>query len=365
MSSAAPVPFFRPSTDGADEARVLECIRSGWLTTGVFCAALEAAVRDATGARFAASFASATAALHCALAYRLQRARSSTPGVVVPTYTFAATATAIIHAGGRPVLCDVEEADLCISAAAAAHVCDPGVAGVCAVDFAGLPFDRDAMRSACEKRGLFLVEDAAHSLGARGALGPIGARGDVCFSFYANKGITTAEGGMLCTEDAGLDSFARRFRIHGISGTVRDGTYDIDQIGYKYNLPDLCAALGVGQVRRLAALTAARRALAARYDARLAGLPVARPAGGAGHAWHLYVIRTERRDALAKFLAARGIGYSVHYKPLHRLAAFRRPDRDFPVASRAADCSLSLPIFPGMAREEQDRVIAALWEFFT
>ena len=375
MNGASPVsvPFFRAAIDAHDEARVLRCLRSGWLTTGPECQRLEEAVRKATGAPYAVSFSSATAALHAALAYRNL---DSTDEVIVPSYTFIASASAVIHAGGRPVLCDVKDDSLCIDVADVERRITPRTRGIVAVDFAGHPADLAALEDLCTRHmwkadRLFLLRDAAHSLGASEASVSVGGAGeDACFSFYANKNITTGEGGMLTTHNEHLADFARRFRLHGMDVTAwnRYGgiwkPYDVLEIGYKYNLPDLNAALGVGQVERLSEITTARRTVARAYEAALRDLPLVLPVMHEGHAWHLYVIRTERRDALMTHLQTRGVGCAIHYPPIHRMSVFGLPDTWFPISTRAYETVLSLPIYPGLSSDEQTYVVDSIREFF-
>lgn len=363
------VPFFRPSIDESDAARALACVRSGWLTTGPACAELEEALRAVTGAAHAVAMSSCTAALHCALAFR-----HLGPGdeVVVPSYTFVATASAVHHAGGVPVLADVRESDLNLGWPDVEVRLTSRTRGVVAVDFAGAPFDRAELAGECADRGLFLVADAAHSLGGDADGLPVGGDGlDTCVSFYANKNVTTGEGGAVLTADGALDSFARSFRLHGMSADAwsRYGgawrPYDVAEFGWKYNLPDVLAALGVGQMRRLAETTARRAEIAGVYLDGFSNLPLRLPADSPGHAWHLFVIRTDRRDALMCHLREAGVATAVHYPPLHQMSVFAQADRDFPAAARAYETVLSLPLYPGLTREEQGYVVDRVKEFFT
>lgn len=366
------VPFFRPAIDDADEARVLACIRSGWLTTGKLGAELEEALRQVTGAAHAIALSSCTAALHAALAYRTLDYADE---VIVPSYTFVATASAVVHAGGRPVLCDVDKQTLCLDPEKVWRLITPRTRGIVAVDFAGYPCDLPALEALCmeqpwQSQPPFLLRDAAHSLGASDAGGPIGAGEDACFSFYANKNVTTGEGGMLVTQSEALADFARRFRQHGMDVKAWDRyggawrPYDVSEFGYKYNLPDVLAALGIGQVGRLGEITRARRSLAETYTSALGDLPLTLPAMHPSHAWHLYVIRTDRRDDLMAHLKDREIGTAIHYPPVHRMTVFGLPDAHFPVSATAYQTALSLPIYPGLTGEEQGRVIESIRGFF-
>lgn len=362
------VPFFRPSIEALDEQRMLDCVRSGWLTTGEIGRAFEEAIAEKTGARHVVAFSSCTAALHSALAWHALR-----PGdeVIVPTYTFVATAAAVHHAGGVPVPCDVRDDDLLVDVEMIERAVTPRTRGVVVVDLAGKVCDLFAIEAFCRKQGLFLIEDAAHSFGARHAGVPVGGHGvTACFSFYATKNVTTGEGGALVTDHAAVAAYARSFRLHGMDADAwkryggRWQPYNVADFGWKYNLPDVLAALGIGQIRRLEEMTARRRAIAARFSAALVDLPVRLPAIDDGHCWHLYMLRTDRRDALMEHLAEHEIATAVHYPPLHQLAVMRRSDKDFPVATRAYAEELSLPLYPNLRPDEEDYVIAQIRRFF-
>jgi perosamine synthetase len=361
------VPFFRPYFTDEDKKRVLDCINSGWLTTGKYCGELEQTIRQLTGSKYAISFCSATAALHCSMVYQdLQ------PGdeVIVPSYTFVATASSVSHAGGVPVLCDVRD-DLLIDVSCIEKVLTSRTKGVVVVDMAGLANHLDEIRNYCNSKGLFLIEDAAHSIGATYKNKQIGGHGiNTCFSFYANKNVTTGEGGMLVTEDAALDTFSRKFRQHGMSVDAwkRFGgiwkPYDVEKFGFKYNLPDINAALGIGQIERIKEITEARVRLATNYSLAFKNVPIKTPQLVDGHAWHLYIIRVNERDKLLSYLEEHEIGVAVHYKPLHQLSVFNLPNTQFPVSTQVYEQALSLPLYPSLTENEQQYVIDTILEFY-
>ena len=372
------VPFHRPSI-GADEIdAVVAVLRSGWLTTGGRVLELERAFAERLGVPHAVAVSSCTAALHLALS-----AAGVGPGdeVIVPTFTFTATAEAVCYVGARPVLADVDPVDGLLRASEVERRLGPRTRAVVPVHLAGLPCDLDAIGEALAGTGAVLIDDAAHALPARLRGRPIGAIGDAtAFSFYATKNLTTAEGGMITTSRADWAEAMRRRRLHGMSRDAwrryaADGrwAYDVTELGWKYNLPDVLAAIGLAQLPRLDAFHDARRDIAARYRAGLGDidaleLPAERP--GTESAWHLFIVRLalERlrldRAGVAEALRARGVGTSVHFIPLHRHSHWARlggASADaFPGAERLFARCLSLPIYPDLRPDEVDRVIAAV-----
>jgi dTDP-4-amino-4,6-dideoxygalactose transaminase len=369
-----PIPFHRAAI-GEEEIRgVTEVIESGWLTTGSRVREFEERFAEKVGAPHAVAVNSATAALHLSLA-----ASGVGPGdeVIVPTMTFAATAEVVTAVGATIVLADCDPSTLNITADLIAERMSPRTAAVMPVHYGGRPCDMDLILDLAGSRGLAVFEDAAHAFPASYRGRPIGSIGTATsFSFYANKTITTGEGGMLTTADEGLAARARMLSLHGLSKDAwrrfdRGGSweYDIVAPGYKYNLTDIAAAMGLAQLGKADDLLARRRALALRYVELVADVPGVTPLAGhedGGHAWHLFVIRLEggcaERDRLAVTLQEADIGISVHYKPLHRhpLYAALHDDAELPNASAAADQILSLPLFPGMTFGQQDRVVDEL-----
>jgi dTDP-4-amino-4,6-dideoxygalactose transaminase len=373
-----PLPYNRPAIGEEEIAEVVDALRSGWLTTGPKTARFEQEFAAYTGAAHALALNSATAALHLAL-----EAAGIGPGdeVITTPLTFAACANVIVQLGARPVLADVCADDLNIDPAEVERRVTPRTRAVMAVHFAGQPCRMDALLDLAARRRLFLLEDAAHAAGAAYRGRRVGAIGDAtAFSFYATKNLTTGEGGMLTTNRADVADRVRLMALHGMSRDAwqryeRGGSwyYEVVAPGYKYNMSDIMAALGLVQLRRLAALNRRRAELAARLTAALRDcealeLPAARPE--VEHVWHLYVIRLRRevlrldRAAFVEELARRGIGTSVHFIPIHYHPYYRegfgfRPG-DFPVAEDAYARIVSLPLYPGMSDADADRVAAAV-----
>lgn len=371
------VPFHRPAIGDREVAAAVEVLKSGWLTTGAKAHELEVAFAERLGARHALAVNSATAALHLAL-----DACGVGPGdeVVVPTYTFTACGEVCAYVGARVVLADVGE-DYLLGPEQVERVLTNHTKVVMPVDFAGQAVDVEALRSVAPH--VRFLEDAAHALPAdiRGV--PTGRLGDAtAFSFYATKTMTTGgEGGMLTTDDDAIAHRARVMRLHGIStdawnryGAGGSWAYEVIEAGYKYNLTDLAAAIGLVQFERLDELADTRRRIAAQYDAAFVGAPwleLPPRREGDRHAWHLYVVRLSpdariTRDEVIHRLTEAGIGTSVHFIPLHlqphyqRRYGYRR--EDFPVAERLFKGSISLPIWPGMTDEQVSRVAACLLE---
>ncbi len=359
---------------------VVACLRSGWITTGPKARQFEQDFAAYLGADLnAIAVNSATAGLHLAL-----EALGIGPGdeVIVPTMTFTASAEVIRYLGADPVFVDADPDTLNLSVAATARAITARTKAIIPVHYAGLACDMDALLALARAHGLRVVEDAAHAFPTRYKGKLVGTLDSdlTVFSFYANKTITTGEGGMVVTRDPALAARVRLMRIHGISqdafhryvSTTPAWFYEVVAPGFKYNLTDIAAAIGIAQLRKIDRFLARRRTLAARYAEGLAGLPLRLPADagpGSGHAWHLYVVRlTEQagieRAALIERLSQRAIGTSVHYIPLHRQPYWRdtyglRPEH-FPVAEESYHAMLTLPLYTKMSDADQDRVIGAL-----
>lgn len=371
-----PIPFHRPSIGEREIAAAVEVLRSGWLTTGAKAHALEAAIAERVGTRHALAVNSATAALHLAL-----EAWGIGPGdeVVVPTMTFTSCGEVCAYLGARVVLADVGDDGL-LGPDQLAAVATGATRAVIPVHLAGQAVDIDALRKVAPDARF--LEDAAHALPADVRGVPTGRLGDAAaFSFYATKTMTTGgEGGMLVTQDDAVAERARVMRLHGISsdawnryGAGGAWAYEVVEAGFKYNLTDLAAAVGLAQLERLDELTDARAAIAARYDAAFEGSPdLERPPRRPGdlHAWHLYIVRLNPdatsidRGEVVRRLADAGIGTSVHFIPLHLHPHYQtrygyKPG-DFPVAERLFERSVSLPIWPGMTDAQVDRVATTL-----
>jgi dTDP-4-amino-4,6-dideoxygalactose transaminase len=373
-----PIPFHRAALTESDIEAVVATLRSGWLTTGPRCADFERALELRLGRRHALALNSATSAL-----FLLYKAAGVGPGdeVLVPAITFMATAEVAIHLGARPVIVDVDETTLLIDPADLAKKLSPRSKLVAPVHFAGQPCDMAPLLEIAAAERLAVVEDAAHCLtgsadGRRPGAGTVGA----ALSFYATKEIALGEGGALVSDDPGVVARARRWSLHGISRPAHArmqigarAISDVEDVGYKMNLPDVLAALGVSQLLRIDSQRERREQLARRYDAALARIPGVRPLphrAGYTSAHHLYVVRIDpaaagiSRDEIAHELGARGIGTSVHFTPLHEMTVMKtlyatRSD-DCPVAARAGREILSLPLHPLLTDGEVDEVAAKL-----
>ncbi len=379
------LPFALPDI-GDEEIRAVEmCLRSGWVTTGPTTRRFEQDFQSYLGGDVQAiSVNSATAGLHLAL-----ESVGIGPGdeVIVPTLTFTATAEVVRYLGARPVLVDVDPVTLNISPSAIAAAITPRTRAVMPVHYAGLACDMDAILALAARHGLRVIEDAAHAFPTRldGKLVGTLDSDITVFSFYANKTMTTGEGGMVVTRDRELAARMRTMRLHGINRDAFDRYtsrvpawfYEVVAAGFKYNLTDIASAIGIEQLRKIDRFQQRRSWLAHRYDEALAGLPLqlpAHPAFGSTHAWHLYVVRLQegagiQRDALIDELAERGIGTSVHFIPLHRQPYWRdscglNPEA-FPVAEASYQTMLSLPLYTRMLDAGQDRVVAALDELLS
>ena len=374
------IPFARPDITDAEIDAVARAMRSGWVTTGPETKAFEQEFAAYLGGGLhAIAVNSATAGLHLAL-----EAIGIGPGdeVIAPTLTFTATVEVARYLGADAKLVDVDPVTLNIDPAAIEAAITPRTKAILPVHYGGLACDMTAIFDIARRHGLQVIEDAAHALPTtiNGALVGQLASAAAVFSFYANKTMTTGEGGMVVTRDAALAARMRVMRLHGISRDAFDRFssrtpawyYEIVAPGFKYNMTDMAGALGRVQLARLPGFVQRRQQLAARYRAELQGLPLVLPAdapAGDAHAWHLFVLRlsdaaTVTRDEVIQALSDAGIGTSVHYVPLHRQPYWRdryglTPEQ-FPVAEAAYQLMFSIPLFTAMSDDEQSRVIAAL-----
>jgi len=369
------VPFHRASLGEEELAEVAASVKSGWITMGPKTMEFEKRFKSYLCARgglpedklHGAVVSSATAALHLAL-----KAVGLRPGdeVILPTNTFVATAQVVTYFGAIPVLCDIEEDTHNMSVVALEKLFTKKTKVVIPVHFAGQPCDMDEIMAAARKRGVVVIEDAAHALPSEYKGRVIGTVGDItCFSFYATKTLAMGEGGMVVTGNEEYAKSARINRSHGISRDAWDrytlkGSwyYEVVDNGYKYNTTDINAGIGLAQLRRLDAMNEARARIAAVYDHALAGssarLPVVR--ADRKTCRHLYVIKVSNRDELHEKLKQEGIGTSVHFIPVHKQPYYRDTygfrDASYPTANRVYEQSLSLPIFPDMAAEQVEHV---------
>ncbi len=375
--SEANLPYYRPDIGDAEIAAVTASLRNGWLTTGPCAAELESAFARTAGIRHAIALSSCTAALHVALA-----AMDVGPGdeVVMPSLTFVAGAQCTRELGATPVFADVDQHTLSVSVETIDAVVTPKTKAIIPMPYAGRPMNAAAIVEYAHARGILVLEDAAHAAGMLDRGHWSGTLSDAAaYSFYATKNVTTAEGGLLLTNDANLAERARRLSLHGMS---RDAwsrysakgawRYDVLEPGFKYNLPDPLAAIGVAQLNRLGAMLARREEIAARYTERIGKLPgvtlQARPEnGGDRHSWCMFVMKLDAqeagitRDALIETLARHGIGSSVHYIPTHHFSGYRSlAHAPLPNTEAVWQRLISLPLYSTMSDTDVERVIGVL-----
>jgi len=371
------VPFARPVLGIEEIAEVVATLESGWLSTGPRVGAFEHAFAEYVGARHAVAVNSCTAALHLSLI-----AVGLGPGdeVITSPLTFCATANVVIHAGATPVFADVDPVTFNLDPAAAHAALTPRTRVLLPVHFAGYPADMVSFEHLAGANGLRLVEDAAHCVEGVAAGRKVGAIGDfTCFSFYATKNLTTGEGGMVTTADAGAAALMRAASLHGMSRDAwtryapsGNAHYDIVMPGFKYNMMDIQAAIGLHQLAKIERMHQRRVEICARYDAGLRDLPLRLPApapAGSVHARHLYPVLLDEdaagltRDDLSGRLRDRGVSTSIHFRPVHlhpyyqERFEFRRGM--FPVAEAIFDTTLSLPLSASLDDASVDRVIEA------
>jgi perosamine synthetase len=375
------IPFHRPCLGREEIDEVLSVMASGWLTTGPVAQRLEKEFASYIGCKYALAVNSATSALQLAL-----DAIGLKPGeeVLVPTYTFTATAAVVTHLGARPVLCDSMDGGFNIDPEDVRRRVTSKTRAIIPVHIAGQACDLDSLRDIAQRHELQIIEDAAHALPTSYRGSRIGNVSELtAFSFYATKTITTAEGGMITTNNPDYAERLAMMRLHGISGDAwkryaKEGSwyYEVLDAGYKSNLPDLLAAVGVAQLAKCDDFWRRRREIATVYQERFAGIDELELPPGCGqgdqHSWHLYILRIRpeqlsiNRNQFIEKLRSLGIGTSVHFVPLHlhpyyqRTYGYRRGD--FPAAEEAFNRCMSLPIFPGMTDREVGRVIAAVMQ---
>jgi perosamine synthetase len=371
------LPYGGQVIEDDDVEAVGAALRSGWLTTGPLVPAFEAACAQFVGTAEAVAVNSGTAALHAAAA-----ALRIGPGdeVIVPAMTFAATSNAVVYQGGTPVFVDVDPATLLIDVDAAARAVTKRTRAIFAVDYAGQSCDYDALRALCAAHGLALVADACHALGGSYHGRPVGSLADLStFSFHPVKPITTAEGGVVTTEDPDLAARMRVFRNHGLNSDHRQRDeagswfYEMVELGFNYRLNDIQCALGLNQLRKLPPWLVRRRAIAAQYDAAFEDVAAVQPLARVPdtvHGFHIYVVLFDLdrlrvdRAAIFRALRAEGIGVNVHYVPVHLHPYYRERFGTgpglCPVAEDAYGRMLTLPVTPRMDDSDVADVVDAV-----
>jgi dTDP-4-amino-4,6-dideoxygalactose transaminase len=377
IQTIAEVGFAPPVIGEAEIQEVVAALRSGWLSTGPRVHQFERAFAEYIGVPHAIALNSGTAALHLSL---LASAIGQGDEVITTPLTFCATANVIVHAGATPRFADIDPVTWNLSVARTADAVTPRTRALIPVHYAGRPADVAGFRGVAQRHGLVLIEDAAHCVEGMTAGAKIGATADMtCFSFYATKNLTTGEGGMLTTASDTWASIVRTASLHGMSrdGWSRYGAggtphYDVVMPGYKYNMMDLQAAIGMHQLARIDVQLQRREAIWQMYDDALSDLPLVRPApiaSGDIHARHLYTILVDpasgwSRDALLTALRDDGISTSVHFKALHLTSfyaeRFNLTRGMFPVAEMVSDRTLSLPLSAGMTDGQVAQVIDAV-----
>ncbi len=368
------IPFHRPSIGEDEIAEVTAVLRSGWLTSGPRTGRFEEEFRDYAGAAHALAVSSGTAALHLALT-----ALGIGPGdeVITSPLTFCATVLEIMHVGATPVLADVG-ADGNVDPNSVAARITGRTRAIMPVHLGGLPCRMEEIAALAREHGLRVIEDAAHAAGSRLGGRPIGSceYSDVtAFSFYATKNLTTGEGGMITTNDSALAGKIRLLRLHGIARDSAGWAYEVREPGFKYNLSDIHAAIGLHQLRKLEGFVAARTEFAAMYDRAFADLPELEPPprrDDCRHSWHLYTVRLNLdrlaldRTGFIRALRQRGVEASVHFIPIPLHPFFRAhaalPQNHCPRAAELYPRLVSLPLYPGMTADQVARVAGAVRE---
>lgn len=371
------IPYGKQWIDEDDISEVLKVLQSDWLTTGPCVTAFEKSVAEYVGASHAVAVSSGTAALH-ALMNALDIKENDE--VIVPPITFAATANAVVYCGGTPVFADVESDTLLLDPAKVEQVVTDRTKAIIGVDFAGQPCDYEPLKKLATECDAVLLSDACHAIGGRYKGRDVGTLAHATvFSFHPVKHITTGEGGMIVTDDENVAHRMRVFRNHGITTDFKQREekghwyYEIEKLGYNYRLTDIQCALGISQLKKIDAFLDRRRKIASRYDAAFSNNPVISPLTvrkDVLHAYHLYVVKIEfdllsiDRETLFKMMRDEGIGVNVHYIPVHYHPFYRQNFNTgkglCPVAEKAYEQIISLPIFPQMTNDDVQTVIESL-----
>lgn len=372
------LPFSSPSISEEEIAAVADVLRSGWITTGHHCAKFEDEFAAYCGAAGAVAVASATGGMHCVL-----QALGIGPGdeVITPSMTWVSTVNLICLQGATPVFADVERDTLMVSRATIEPLITDRTKAIIPVHFAGAPVDMDPIRALAAERGIALIEDAAHAAGTEYKGTRVGKQGTAIFSFHPIKNMTTGEGGMVCSDDAELLAKVKSLKFHGLGVDAfdrqaqgRSPQAQVIQPGYKYNLTDIAAVLGRGQLARLDAFNARRTELALLYRELLADIleimPLASPAHDHKHAWHLFIVRLDTdaagmdRDAFMAALKEQNIGTGLHFRAVHLQKYYTETmgvQRGMlPETEWNSDRILSLPFCPSMKDADVRDVVEAI-----
>lgn len=374
------LPFSKPSISELEIESVADVLRSGWITTGPKTAEFEEAFRRYCRADASAAISSATGGMHLLLT-----ALGIGPGdeVITPSMTWVSTINLIMLAGATPVFADIDRDTLMVSAETVEPLITERTRLIIPVHFAGAAADMEPLRQLATDKNIRLVEDAAHAVGAEYRGEKIGRRGTAIFSFHPIKNITCGEGGMFCSDDPALMERIRRLKFHGLGVDAYDRTLqgrspqaEVLEPGFKYNLTDMAAVLGLGQLSRLEAFIQKRTLLACRYGELLAGvgeiLPLAAPAYSMRHAWHLFIVRLDAkragmdRETFMAELKKRNIGTGLHFKAAHLQKYYRDtlrlPESALPNTRWNSERICSLPLFPDMTLDDVADVVDAIKE---
>ena len=377
------LPFSRPSIGEAEISAVAGVLRSGWITTGPKNAEFEQCFSDYTGAPHTVAVSSATAGMHLLL-----KALDIKPGdeVITPSMTWVSTVNLIVLAGAIPVFADIDRDSLMVTPETIAPCLSRRTRLIIPVHFAGAPADLDGLRKQAAAANVFLAEDAAHAVGTAYKGEKIGRRGTTIFSFHPIKNMTTGEGGMVCSEDADLIDAVRRLKFHGLGNDAydrdnqgRSPQAEVLEPGYKYNLPDILAVLGLEQLKQIESFNRKRSELARLYLDLLSDvdeiIPLSLPPDDCRHAWHLFIVRLDTdkaavsRDEFMEALKQRNIGTGLHFRAVHLQKYYRKtrpavagtlPDTEW-----NSDRICSLPLFPDMEADDVRDVVTAIKEILS
>jgi UDP-4-amino-4-deoxy-L-arabinose-oxoglutarate aminotransferase len=369
------LPFSKPDISEDEIAAVSTVLRSGWITTGAEAAAFEDEFRTYCDADHAVALASATAGMHVVLEALNIGAGDE---VITPSLTWVSTINLITLRGATPVFVDVNRDTLLVEVAEIEAALTPRTRAIIPVHYAGAPVDLAPLRALAKQHGIALIEDAAHAAGTEYSGQKIGAQGTAIFSFHPIKNITTGEGGMICSDDAKLTERTRRLKFHGLGVDAFDRNQqgrspqaEVLEPGYKYNLTDIAAALGRGQLARLDSFIEKRAALARLYQELLEDLPeilpLSVPEYSHRHAWHLFIVRVDSphlsRDEFMAQLKERNIGTGLHFRAVHSQKYYRENgfgNAELPNTNWNSERICSLPLFPTMTEDDVQNVVAAI-----
>ena len=366
------VPFVVPNIDNSDRKAVITALESNLLTGGPTLRKFENSFRDLTGSKYAIGVSNATAALQLSLK-SLKIGKDDE--VIIPDMTFVATANAVLFTGATPILADINFEDLNISVESIKKNMSSKTKAIIPVHFAGKSCNMKEIRKIAKQYRVKIIEDCAHAVGTKFGNTHVGNFGDAgCFSFYPTKNLTTIEGGMIITNSSKTAQYIMKSRNHGISRTLKERfsnglpwDYEIFEMGYNFRLDEIRSCLGVNQLKRIKKMNKLRRMAADYYTTNLRFIKgiITPKLNEKSHSWHLYIIKIQKefgisRDELFKKLLANGVRTSVHYKPLHKFSLYKKMCKKYGKltnSSKAYKEILSLPLYPGITKKEQDYVI--------